>query len=167
MEINTTHIKLIETAVLIVAYIVIKIVASKTIEKVGKKFLYHKSRIKIVKKIVNVLLFFIISGFILFVWGVEQSELVVFISSFLTVMGIALFAQWSIVSNITSAVIIFFNHPVKIGDSIVVLDKDYQVEGKISDIGMFFMIIKSTEGEQISIPTNVFMNKMVKKKNNE
>lgn len=164
---NTNQIKIIETAVLIVVYIVVKIVTSKTIEKVGKKFLYHKSRIKIVKKIVNVLLFFIISGFILFVWGVEQSELVVFISSFLTVMGIALFAQWSIVSNITSAVIIFFNHPVKIGDSIVVLDKDYQIEGKISDIGMFFMIIKSTEGDQISIPTNVFMNKMVKKKNNE
>ena len=164
---STSQIKIIETAVLILVYIVVKILASKTIEKVGKKFLYHKTRIKIVKKIVNVLLFFIISGFILFVWGVEQSELVVFISSFLTVMGIALFAQWSIVSNITSAVIIFFNHPVKIGDSIVVLDKDYQVEGKISDIGMFFMIIKSTEGDHISIPTNVFMNKMVKKINNE
>jgi small-conductance mechanosensitive channel len=164
---STSQIKIIETAVLILVYIVIKILTSKTIERVGKRFLYHKSRIKIVKKIVNVLLFFIISGFILFVWGVEQSELVVFISSFLTVMGIALFAQWSIVSNITSAVIIFFNHPVKIGDSIVVLDKDYQVEGKISDIGMFFMIIKSTEGDQISIPTNVFMNKMIKKINNE
>ena len=164
---SISQIKIIETAVIILFYIVVKILASKTIEKVGKKFLYHKSRIKIVKKIVNVLLFFIISGFILFVWGVKQSELVVFISSFLTVMGIALFAQWSIVSNITSAVIIFFNHPVKIGDSIVVLDRDYQVDGKISDIGMFFMIVKSTEGDQISIPTNVFMNKMVKKINHE
>jgi small-conductance mechanosensitive channel len=164
---STSQIKIIETAVLILVYIVVKILTSKTIERVGKRFLYHKSRIKIVKKIVNVLLFFIISGFILFVWGVEQSELVVFISSFLTVMGIALFAQWSIISNITSAVIIFFNHPVKIGDSIVVLDKDYQIEGKISDIGMFFMIIKSAEGDQVSIPTNVFMNKMVKKINNE
>jgi small-conductance mechanosensitive channel len=164
---SISQIKIIETAVLILVYIVVKILTSKTIEKVGKRFLYHKSRIKIVKKIVNVLLFFIISGFILFVWGVEQSELVVFISSFLTVMGIALFAQWSIISNITSAVIIFFNHPVKIGDSIVVLDKDYQIEGKISDIGMFFMIIKSAEGDQVSIPTNVFMNKMVKKINHE
>jgi small-conductance mechanosensitive channel len=164
---STSQIKIIETAVLILVYIVVKILTSKTIERVGKRFLYHKSRIKIVKKIVNVLLFFIISGFILFVWGVEQSELVVFISSFLTVMGIALFAQWSIISNITSSVIIFFNHPVKIGDSIVVLDKDYQIEGKISDIGMFFMIIKSAEGDQVSIPTNVFMNKMVKKINHE
>jgi small-conductance mechanosensitive channel len=164
---NTNQIKIIETVVLIVVYIVIKIVASKTIEKVGIKLLYHKSRIKIVKKIVNLILFIIISGLILFVWGVEQSELFIFISSFLTVMGIALFAQWSILSNITSAVIIFFNHPVKIGDSIVVLDKDYQVEGKINDIGLFFMIIKSKEGDHISIPTNVFMNKMVKKISHE
>jgi len=164
---NTNQIKIIETVVLILGYIVIKFIASKTIEKVGQKFLYHKSRIKITRKIVNVFLFVVISGLILFVWGVEQSELVIFISSFLTVMGIALFAQWSIISNITSAVIIFFNHPVKIGDSIVVLDKDYQVEGKISDIGMFFLIIKTIEGDQVSIPTNVFMNKMVKKIRNE
>jgi small-conductance mechanosensitive channel len=164
---NTNQIKIIETVVLIVVYIVIKIVASKTIEKFGIKLLYHKSRIKIVKKIVNLILFIIISGLLLFVWGVDQSELVIFISSFLTVMGIALFAQWSILSNITSAVIIFFNHPMKIGDSIVVLDKDYQVEGKINDIGLFFMIIKSKEGDHISIPTNVFMNKMVKKISHE
>jgi small-conductance mechanosensitive channel len=52
---------------------------------------------------------------------------------------------------------------VKIGDSIAVLDKDYQVEGKISDIGLFFLIIKTIEGDQVSIPTNIFMNKMVKK----
>jgi small-conductance mechanosensitive channel len=160
---NTNQIKIIETVVLIVVYIVIKIIASKTIEKVGIKLLYHKSRIKIVRKMVNIILFIIISGLLLFVWGVDQSELVIFISSFLTVMGIALFAQWSILSNITSSVIIFFNHPVKIGDTIVVLDKDYQVEGKISDIGMFFMNIKSAEGDHISIPTSVFMNKMVKK----
>ena len=167
MEINTTHIKLIQTAVLIVAYFVSRFFARKTIEKVGNSFAYHKTRIKITRKIVSVILFFIITGFVLFIWGVEQKELVIFISSFLTVMGIALFAQWSIISNITSAIIIFFNHPVKIGDSIVVMDKDFPVEGKISDIGLFFLIIKTTDGEHVSIPTNVFMNKTVKKKSHE
>lgn len=154
MEINTTHIKLIQTAVLIVAYFVSRFFARKTIEKVGNSFAYHKTRIKITRKIVSVILFFIITGFVLFVWGVEQKELVIFISSFLTVMGIALFAQWSIISN-------------KIGDSIVVMDKDFPVEGKISDIGLFFLIIKTTDGEHVSIPTNVFMNKTVKKKSHE
>jgi small-conductance mechanosensitive channel len=45
------------------------------------------------------------------------------------------------------------------------MDKDYQIEGRISDIGMFFIIIKNSEGEKLTIPNNVFTQKMVKRKN--
>ena len=49
-----------------------------------------------------------------------------FLGSVLTVVGVAFFAQWSLLSNITSSIIIFFNHPVKLNDSIVILEgKDY------------------------------------------
>jgi small-conductance mechanosensitive channel len=79
------------------------------------------------------------------------------------VVGIAFLAQWSIISNITSTLIIFFNHQVNIGDTIVILDKDYNVEGKISDIGIFFIVIKVNDNEYVSLPSNVFMQKMIKK----
>ncbi len=111
----------------------------------------------------------IISTFIIIllsIWGVDQSELAVFIGSVLTVIGIALFAQWSILSNITSGVIIFFNHSVKLDDTIKVIDKDYEIEGRISDIGLFFVVLKTKENEQVNIPNSVFMNKMIKKKTN-
>ena len=86
-----------------------------------------------------------------------------FATSLLTVLGIAFFAQWSIISNITSSLIIFFNHPVKIGDSIAILDNEYHIEGKVNDIGIFFLIIKTNEGELVTIPNNVFTQKMIKK----
>jgi small-conductance mechanosensitive channel len=100
---------------------------------------------------------------LLFIWGVDRSELVFFISSLLTVLGIAFFAQWSIISNITSTLIIFFYHQVNIGDQIVILDKEFQIEGKISDIGVFFIVIKVAEEEYVSLPSNVFIQKMIKK----
>jgi small-conductance mechanosensitive channel len=96
---------------------------------------------------------------------VKQSELAVFIGSVLAVIGIALFAQWSILSNITSGIIIFFIHPVKLDDTIAVIDKDYNIEGRVSDIGVFLVLLKTTDGEQITIPNNVFIQKMVKKRN--
>jgi len=100
----------------------------------------------------------------LLVWGVEQSKLVFFFTSLLTVLGIAFFAQWSIISNITSSIIIFFNHPVKIGDYIQVLDKEFEIKGNVLDIGLFFLIIETEDHERVTIPSNVFMQKMIKRR---
>ena len=36
-------------------------------------------------------------------------------------------------------------------------------EGEISDVGIFFTVIKTIEGDYISLPSNVFIQKMVKK----
>ena len=96
------------------------------------------------------------------IWGIAPEQLAGSIASLFAVIGVAFLAQWSIISNITSTIIIFFNHQVKIGDSIEILDKDYHVSGIVSDIGAFFIIIKIEGGENVSLPSNVFMQKMVK-----
>jgi small-conductance mechanosensitive channel len=154
--------QLIETGIVIVFHIILRSIFYSMIDRVGEKLYYHVPRRKLTKKIISVVLSFISIGFIFFIWGVDQSELLYFISSLLTVLGVAFFAQWSIMSNITATLIIFFNHPAKIGDTISILDKDFQVEGTISDIGVFFMLIKTKEGDQISIPSNVFLQIMVR-----
>ena len=84
-----------------------------------------------------------------------------FISSMLAVVGIAFFAQWSILSNITAGLILFFYHPLKIGDSITVIDKDQPVQGTIHDIGYFFMHVETPNNEYITIPNNAILQKMV------
>ena len=155
-------VKIIETVVIVVAYFLIRIVSSKTIEKTVENSLMQKTRGKVVKKGVNFILLMVMLAFLFFVWGVNQSELAIFISSFLAVLGIALFAQWSILSNITSGIIIFFSHSVKLDDTISIIDKDYQIEGRVSDIGLFFVIIKTKEGERVTVPSNVFVQKMIK-----
>ena len=86
-------------------------------------------------------------------------KLILILASIFTVLGIAFFAQWSILSNITSSLILFFNHPLKIGQNIRVLDKEYDVEGKLIDISFFFMYIRNEEGYLITIPTSVALQK--------
>jgi small-conductance mechanosensitive channel len=155
-------IRIIETVVVVVAYILIRVVSSRTIDKTVETSLMQKTRGKVIKKGVNFILLFTTLAFLFLIWGIDQSELIIFISSFLTVLGIALFAQWSILSNITSGIIIFFSHPIKLDDTITIIDKDYQVEGRVSDIGLFFVILKTKEGERVTIPSNVFIQKMIK-----
>lgn len=157
------ELKVIESISVLVLYLVLKFLIQKSTAKVATKFSYQRSRVKIVNRLINVSLFLISAGMLLFIWGVKQSELLFFISSLLTILGIAFFAQWSIISNITSSLILFFNHVTKIGDEIKVLDKEFEIEGTIHDIGFFFIIIKTKEDQKISIPNNVFINKMVQR----
>ncbi len=157
------QIKLIETIVVfLVTFISFKI-TQRIIDKFGSKYKYHKSRIKIVRKIILAIAMVILAVITAFIWGINASKLATYIASLFTVLGIAFVAQWSLLSNITATIIIFFNHQVHIGDTIQILDKEFQIEGEISDVGIFFTIIKTNEGEYISLPSNVFIQKMVKK----
>ena len=152
-----------ETIIIIIVFLITKIVTQRIIRKVGIRFKYQSGRVKITNKIVAVLLVTILIVFLMVIWGVDQSQLLLFLSTILTILGVAFFAQWSIISNITSTLIIFFNHPIKIGDYLTIMDKDFQIEGKLSDIGIFFIIIKTKDDKKITIPSNIFMQKMIRK----
>lgn len=165
MELYTLHI--IETIVIVSAYFILKYITKKATNKAAVKFSKSKTRVKIIKKIIQLILLTITMTFIFLIWGVQQSELMFFVTSLLTVLGIAFFAQWSIISNITATLIIFFNHPAKIGDEIEIFDVDHPVIGRISDVGIFFVTVRNKEGALITIPSNLFIQKMIIKKDNQ
>ncbi len=156
------EIKLIETVVTLAVFFVVRLTLSRFLGRMAKIFLSQKKRIDGFKKILNILAFAVAAVFVFIIWGVDQKELLLFISSFLTVLGIAFFAQWSLLSNITSSLILFFNHPAKVGDTIAILDKDFPSSGTISEIGIFFIIILTEDKEKITVPTSLFLQKMIK-----
>ncbi len=156
------EIKLIETFATVVIFFLVRLTLSKFLDRMARIFQSQKKRIAGFKKILNILAFTVAAVIIFIIWGVDQKELLLFISSFLTVLGIAFFAQWSLLSNITSSIILFFNHPVKVGDTIAILDKDFPSSGTISEIGIFFIIILTDDKEKITVPTSLFLQKMIK-----
>lgn len=160
---NITEIKILVTGITFIVFFLSRFSFNKLVDSTVTKSLLQKTRGKIIKKIIQLILATITFVIILTVWGVDKSELFTMVASVLTVIGIALFAQWSHLSNITSGIIIFFYHTVKLDDSISILDKEYDIEGRISDIGLFFIILKTKQGEEISFPNNIFLQKMIKK----
>ena len=87
--------------------------------------------------------------------------MVVFVSSVMAILGIAFVAQWSILSNITAGIILFFNHPLKIGDYVKILEKDFIIEGTVDDITYFFVHIETSEKEKITISNSLILQKII------
>ena len=151
----------IHTAILIAFIIIVKLFASKAVNRILVRLDNDLKRKKITMRIINLFsLIFMIIG-LAAIWNIDRSQLMVFITSLITVLGIAFFAQWSILANITSSLILFFNHPVKIGQRICVLDKEYEIEGKLIDISFYFLYIKTDEEELVTIPTSVALQKTI------
>ena len=138
---------------------------SHWIRQQAKKKQVNEVRSRMVTRLISYFMFFVTLSVMAISLGLGYQEVSLFVSSAFAVLGVALFAQWSILSNITSGIIIFFNHFVKLDDTITIMDKEFNIEGKVSDIGLFFVIIETKEKERISIPSNLFIQKMIKKTN--
>lgn len=133
----------------------------KTANRVGKRQDMHLGRIRLMVRYINYLVVVLSIFLLLLVWGYDFKDLGLFFSSVFAVIGIGLFAIWSILSNVTSGVIMFFSFPYKIGDKIKIHDKDFPAEGVIEDIKAFHIHLRSSDGELITYPNNLILQKAV------
>lgn len=156
------QILIIETVVVFVLVLILRKVIAGIRRKAQKKYHLQVARNRFIAKIIDIGLYTAGTFVVLAIWGVDQADLLVFFSSFVAVLGIALFAQWSMLSNVTASILLFVNHPAKIGDHIQLLDKDFPYVGEIRDIGLFFITIRTEEGEVLTIPNGLIFQKMVK-----
>lgn len=97
------------------------------------------------------------------IWGVDYDGLFLFASSILAVLGVALFAQWSLLSNVTSSVILFFSFPARIGDKIEIIDGANIITGTITEINVFQMLLRDDKGYEISYPNSLILQRPVRK----
>lgn len=154
--------KVIVSIVIFISAFFIRLLITKSLRKIQIKFGFQQARILVTNKIITILIYITVIVFVAFIWGVDEKQLLVYVSSFLTILGIAFFAQWSILSNITAGIILYVNYPVKIGDSITVLEKDNDITGEIQDIGTFFITLQTPQRELITLPNSIILQKNIK-----
>ena len=157
-----TDYKILWSIAVIIVVFFTRLFITRSLKKIQVKFSFQKARILVTNKIITILLYISLIVIISFIWGVDEKQLLIYISSFLTILGIAFFAQWSLLSNITAGIILYINYPVKIGDTITVLEKDNNITGEIRDIGAFFITLKTQENELITMPNSIILQKNIK-----
>lgn len=158
-ETNNRYLQGLFTAVLVLLYVVTTKLATKLIRRFGKRHGIALPRVVYTSKYFRFVAFVICLMLLGIIWDLSFQGLSVYFLSFFTVAGIALFAAWSILSNITAAIILFFYFPYRIGNRIRIMDGDNSVEGVVFDLNMFSIIIKNDEGQKVTYPNNLALQK--------
>jgi small-conductance mechanosensitive channel len=151
--------EIIGTGILFVLVISLRIITTKVVKKYAKSSQIIEHRTNLVIKYIHLLINILAVIALITIWGVEPNDIFIALSSIATVVGVAMFAQWSILSNITSGIILFFSFPFKIGDIIRIHDKDFPIEAEIKDISAFHVYLKTKDGEKIIYPNNLLLQK--------
>ncbi|GAA3612578.1 mechanosensitive ion channel [Flavivirga amylovorans] len=158
---ETNQEEFIITGIVFLSILVIRFVTNFTISKVARRNGINEARIRLMRRYVTVTLFLIAMLIEAFIFGAEFEDLAVIFSSVFAILGIALFAIWSILSNVTSGIIMFFNFPYKVGDKIEIHDKDFPIKAIIEDIRAFQLHLRLDNGDLVTYPNNLMLQKAV------
>jgi MscS family membrane protein len=153
--------ELIVTGFLLIFLLIVRIILTTLITKISRRNGINIARIHLINRYVSVTLFLIGLLIVPFIFGTKLEKLVFLFSSVFAVIGLGLFAIWSILSNITSGIIMFFSFPYKVGDKIQIHDKDFPLEGVIEDIRAFQLHLRLDNGNLVTYPNNLMLQKAV------
>ena len=155
------QLNILYTLIGLVSLILIRGLVSRIIHKRLASAEFSLQRQKITLKALNLIYTLVFIILMAGIWGLRGEQVLAFVTSILAVIGVGVFAQWSLLSNITSGIILYFNHPLKIGDEISILDKDFPMKGIIVDISLFFLHIKDNEDVVYTMPNSVVIQKTI------
>lgn len=145
---------------ILVFYLASKLL-NRVIHDVGVRKALGDARIPYITKLMNIGMVFCCLLVMCLLMGLGYSEVSVFLSSMFAVVGVGLFAQWSILSNITASMIIFFGFPYRVGDRIKIVDREDDMCGVIEEISMFHVILRRDDGDMITYPNSLILQKAV------
>ena len=153
--------QVIETLAVFIIYITVRFSINFTVRRRMIAQSFGQSRMLLVRKVLRIIAFIIFAIIVSSIWGVKQGDILLFLTSLLTVIGIGFFAQWSILSNVTAGLILFFGNDIRLGTEITIFEKDLDITGTVEEIGLVFFLIKTKERGLVSIPNTLILQKMV------
>lgn len=149
------------TVLIILAYVIGKNNITRLVSRIGQERHIASQRINYVNTVLKLAFTFITviaAGAII---GSSYEDLGLFFGSIFAFLGVALFAQWSILSNVTSSIIVFFFFPYRVGDYVRILDGENSVAGEIKEISLFHVILISSENTLTTFPNSLVFQRAV------
>jgi small-conductance mechanosensitive channel len=134
---------------------------NRFVDEFAKKRRVPHRRVLFIRKLINTLLVVLMIIVWCFTLGLGYHQIFIFLSSVLAVVGVALFAQWSILSHLTAGLIIFFGLPYRVGDKVKVVDPDEDISGEIIEVAAFHVLIRRDDGSTVTYPNSALLQKPV------
>ncbi len=161
MDIAPYKHQIIVSLIALVTLLVVRIIMTYFVNRFSKRKNKVPQRANLVMKYVDFVLLLVATIFGFLIWGLDAKSVGTYAGSIFALIGVGFFAQWSVLSNMTSGVIIFFTLPYKIGDRIKIHDKDFPIIAIIEDIKAFHMNLRTDDGGLHTYPNSLIMQKGV------
>lgn len=149
------------TLIIFALYFILRKIVQKSILNRSLQQNFHPARSVYVRKLVGFILLIICMVLAGLVWEVSFKGLSVYIASVLTVVGVGLFANWSIVSNMTASLILFFFFPLRIGSKVKIVDGANSIEGEVLNLSLFSIKILLADGQHAYYPNNMAIQRYI------
>lgn len=166
LDILSMQYRWVVTLVALLAFPLLLKLTKKLLEKTikGKVDIHRKYRAELLLKII---LAFVLLCLVLVFWGIELRGLLVLGSSLFAMLGVALFAAWSLLSNLTSFLLMFIQNDCRVGYWVRVIDGANFVEGRIVEMGLMNVVLVHIDGHRVIYPNNLFVTRPVMVLSNE
>lgn len=160
LKILGTQYKLIVTLIALLLFPVLLKTTKQLLEKAikGKIDLHRKYRAELLLKII---LAFVMLCLVLVFWGIELRGLLVLGSSLFAMLGVALFAAWSLLSNLTAFLLMFIQNDCRVGYWVRIMDGANAIEGRIIEMGLMNVLLEHVDGHKVIYPNNLFVTRPV------
>ncbi|KNC69117.1 mechanosensitive ion channel domain-containing protein [Pseudoalteromonas ardens] len=155
-----TEYKLIVTLLFVFLFPLLLKLALKILHRItrGKIDLHRQQRAELLLKgLVGTVLLCLLLVF----WGIELRGLLVLGSSLFAMLGVALFAAWSLLSNLTAFLIMFVQNDFRLGNWVRVIDGANAIEGCIVEMGLMNVVLRHVDGHKVVYPNNLFVTRPV------
>lgn len=158
--IDQNSIQLIVTAVGIFLYILLDRIGAPRVKKGADRREFESGAASRILRVVRTVFALFGALFLLVVWGVDPSAVLIVATTTITLLGVALFASWSLLSNVTAYFVLLWHPTFTRGTFIRVIDGDNYVQGYISDLSLFSVELITEDKEVIIYPNNLLLGRV-------
>ena len=151
---------LIVTVIAVLLYPLLRKTTKKLLLKAikGKADPHREYRAEL---LLNIILAIVMLCLVLGFWGIELRGLLVLGSSIFAMLGVALFAAWSLLSNLTAFLLMFIQNDCRVGFWVRVIDGANFLEGRIIEMGLMNVVLEHVDGHKVIYPNNIFVTRPV------
>jgi small-conductance mechanosensitive channel len=151
----------VKAGAVLAIYLLAAFAARLVLTRIGQAQGHDRDRIRGMFTAVRSLLRALFLAVLLMVLGVDLGEIPVFLGSLLAVIGVAFFATWSVLSNITAGFILFATRDLAMGDLIRIVDGDNSQEGRIIEFRLWALVLRREDGTKVLYPNNLAIQKPI------
>lgn len=161
--------KLLASILLVLGYLIVSRILAKSISR-GHDLLKKRRPASdpisgnytvILQRIMRWSLGLLLVVLILQAWGTDVSVIWTTFVGMLAAIGVGLLATWTMASNITARIFIWFWHPVRLGQCIEIFPEN--LCGRVMEENLMFTELRQEDGHIIVIPNNLLFQRVIRR----